>query len=271
MNMIVAVLSLGLAAAPGAAVGAATPHRCAVPTQPTQVQIHACLAAVGAKGSKPDEVAAEYFDLASAYEAWGDRRRELDALNHAIALKPDFWDARVRRVQLYLQTTSFEQALPDSLALHKAFPGMAPTAGGGKTAPTGAAALSPAAFMVPSLQRELVMRVVRRCRAFAMVGLELDAGRKDCELALQLAPGNAAQPVYESLGIIEFREGNWSRALAEFDTVLKQDPNSMTSLYLKGITERRMGNVAGGDADLASAEKKNPQIAQQGKAAGFLP
>ena len=270
MNMIVAVLTLGLAAAPGAAPGAAPTHHCAVPTQPTQIQIRACLAAVGTKGTKPDELAADYFDLSSAYEAWGDRRREVDALNHAIALKPDFWDARVRRVQLYLETTSFEQALPDYLALRKTFLGMGP-AGRDKMAPTGVSALNPAALMITSLQRDLAMRFVRRCRAFAMVGLELDAGRKDCTLALEFAHGNGAMPVYESLGIIEFREGNWSKALAEFDTVLKQDPNSMTSLYLKGITERRMGNLAKGDADLASAVKKNPQIAQQGKAAGFLP
>lgn len=271
MNMIVAVLTLGLAAAPGAAPNPAAPHHCAVRAQPTQARIHACLAAVGAKGARPDELAADYFDLASAYEAWGDRRREVDALNHAIALKPDMWDARERRMQLYLETTSFEQALPDYLALHKTFPGMSPVAGGDNKVPTGVAALSPAALMVPSLQREFAMRAVRRCRQLAMVGLELDAGRKDCALAIQLAPGNGAPPVYESFGIIEFRQGNWPKALAEFEIVLKQDPDSTTSLYLKGITERRMGNVTKGDADLATAQKKNPQLAQQAQAAGFLP
>lgn len=272
MRTIVAALALGLAAAPGAAVSQSAPSHCAIPSQPAQARIHACLAAVAAKGAKPDVIASDYRDLASAYEDWGDRRRELDALSKAITLKPDMWEARVSRAQLYLQTQLFDQAFPDYLALHKAFPGPAPVAQGGKIVTNGAtpSAAARVAFIIPSLERELLIRSERRCRSRAIVGVELDGAQKDCAIALQLETGNPG-PVHEGLGILEFRSENWPRALAEFETVLKLNPKTSTSLYMKGLVERRMGNLAKGDADVAAATKADPHLTMQGRQAGLVP
>lgn len=246
----------------------APPQPCASPVLPADQRIKACLAATQTKGASRDQLAADYAELASSYEAWGNRKRELDALNKAISLKPDKWDSRIKRSQLLLQSAMFEQAVPDFLALRKAFPGPAPVLKSGQTLTDPAQKI---AFMIPSLQRELLMRSVRRCRARAVVGLEIEGARKDCQLAIQFDMNNQATPAHESLGIAEFRDGDWPHALAEFETVLKLNPKQWSSLYLRGICERRMGKTAVGDADIATAKKNAPMLERQGYDAGLLP
>lgn len=279
MDRMIAVASLALGlvvfgAPMGWAAAPPPPQHCASEILPTAQRIKSCLAATEAKDVARDQLAMDYLDLAKAYEAWGDRRRELDALGKAIALKPDLWEARTQRAQLLLQSTKFDQALPDYLALKKAFPGAAPPVVGAASPEAQAMMADPkkrAAFMLASLERELTMRATRSCGAKAMAGLELESAYKDCAIAIQIGGDKMIRQPHESLGIALFRAGNWKGAIAQFDIVLQHNPKTWSSLYLKGIVERRAGNTAQGDADIATAEKNNPPLAQQGARAGLLP
>ena len=279
MDRMIAVASLALGlvvfgAPMGWAAAPPAPQPCASPILPTAQRIKSCLAATEAKGVANDQLAMDYLDLAKAYEAWGDRRRELDALGKAIASKPDFWDARIARAQLLLQSSSFDQALPDYFALKKAFPGPPPPAVQAGSPAAQAIMTDPkkhAAFMLISLERELTMRAARSCGSKAMAGLELEAAYKDCAIAIQLGGDKMIRQPHESLGIALFRAGNWKGSIAQFDIVLQHNPKTWSSLYLKGIVERRMGNTAQGDADIATAEKNVPPLAQQGIRAGLVP
>jgi len=39
-------------------------------------------------------------------------------------------------------------------------------------------------------------------------------------------------------------------------------PNHAASLYVRGVVKRRMGDIAGGDADIKAAGKIAPEVAE---------
>ena len=55
---------------------------------------------------------------------------------------------------------------------------------------------------------------------------------------------------------------NYKRALADYNAALALDPKHATSLYVRGIIKRKLGDTAGGNADIQAAGKINPEVAE---------
>ena len=64
------------------------------------------------------------------------------------------------------------------------------------------------------------------------------------------------------MGFVHLRLKNYKQALADYNAALAVEPNHATSLYVRGVVKRRLGDTAGGDADIKAAGKIDPEIAE---------
>ena len=107
-----------------------------------------------------------------------------------------------------------------------------------------------------------------RCYSKAIVG-HLDSALADCNESLRLRP-NAADTL-DSRGFAYLKLGSFDLAIADYDAVLKLEPRKVLSLFGRGVAKRRTGDVAGGDADIANAERIQADIASEMAKLGVQP
>jgi tetratricopeptide (TPR) repeat protein/predicted aspartyl protease len=101
----------------------------------------------------------------------------------------------------------------------------------------------------------------QRCRARAMLGLELDKALSDCNRAVR---GREDVPLFlDSRGMVYLRMGSFDKAIADYDAVLRMQPKNPWALYGRGLAKVRKGDKAGGEADIAAAKASNPRIVTQ--------
>jgi tetratricopeptide (TPR) repeat protein len=113
----------------------------------------------------------------------------------------------------------------------------------------------------------------QRCRASAIQNEDLAVGLADCNKALRIA--DKKNPNYghllENRGLLELRQANNDKAIADFDAALKTMPKSATALYGRGVAKVRKNKTAEGEADMAEAVRIAPHIAAPFSARGLAP
>lgn len=97
-----------------------------------------------------------------------------------------------------------------------------------------------------------------RCWLHGIRSEQIDATLNDCNEALRLSPGNPA--ILDSLGLVQFRRRRFSDAIAAYNAALKAYPRLWTSLYMRGLSEEKLGDTAGASADIKSAEAIDPEV-----------
>jgi Flp pilus assembly protein TadD len=97
---------------------------------------------------------------------------------------------------------------------------------------------------------------------------ELREAASDVERAIQLKP-ELASKLNPSLAAIEFQLGRqlldkkqFSQAIAAFTMVIKLKPDAVEAYALRGLTYQESGQKDKGDADLAEATRRKPELAQ---------
>ena len=108
-----------------------------------------------------------------------------------------------------------------------------------------------------------------RCWARVQWNRELDQALQDCDAALHEQPGTARY--LGNRGYVYLRQGNWRRAIEDFEAALAVQPNWSWALYGRGLARRRLGDAAGGDADLTAAARRNRNIADEATRLGLKP
>ena len=68
---------------------------------------------------------------------------------------------------------------------------------------------------------------------------------------------------------MRLRRGELGQALADYDAALALAPRTAWSLYMRGVTHKRMGNAAQAAADRAAALNINPKVAERARKIGF--
>jgi tetratricopeptide (TPR) repeat protein len=107
-----------------------------------------------------------------------------------------------------------------------------------------------------------------RCWSRALLGVELDKALDDCNEAVDADKKN---PAYlDSRGWVQFRLGRYGRALADFDRSLELRPGAAWTLYGRGLTKSRLGDVAQGESDLEAARKAQADIDLKVVRAGLM-
>jgi hypothetical protein len=54
--------------------------------------------------------------------------------------------------------------------------------------------------------------------------------------------------------------GQWQLAVADFDSALQLDSKLPSALYGRGFAKLKKGDLAGGNADIASAKTAEPNV-----------
>jgi tetratricopeptide (TPR) repeat protein len=189
--------------------------------------------------------------------------------NETLKLKPEHVGARVARADLRVEARDRNGAITDLDAADKAAAKEADIRlqMGNTYARAGSleAAINQFTLWIDTHDRDGRKADVLsgRCRARALLDVELDKALDDCNAALKLRPN--ALHFLDNRGLVRLRLGDFERAIADYDVVIKEQPKDAWALYGRGLSKLRKGNTAEGNADIAAATGIEPRIADQAK------
>jgi predicted aspartyl protease/tetratricopeptide (TPR) repeat protein len=227
---------------------------------------------------RPDEP--EYlFQRALIYRQNGQAALALADLDHVLTLNQDFLRAYMPRAEIRFHEKNVEGGVADLDALDRLAPKQADlrfVLGERYEAVnrfTQAIAQYDLWIHNHPVDSKLAMALGSRCRASATGNLDLAAGLADCNRALHIA--DKKNPNYGQLlmnrGLLELRQANNDKAIADFDATLKTMPKNAFALYGRGVAEVRKNKTAEGEADMAEAVKITPHIAAAFTSRGLAP
>ncbi|MDE2265791.1 MAG: hypothetical protein KGL29_07825 [Alphaproteobacteria bacterium] len=101
-----------------------------------------------------------------------------------------------------------------------------------------------------------------RCMARAQWGRQLDQAIADCDKAEAL--GNNGLMTYIWRALAKYRAGQWQGALDDSnkaDAAALADNRGPEAWFLRGLAEKRLGQTAQGNADIARAEERASDVA----------
>jgi len=98
-----------------------------------------------------------------------------------------------------------------------------------------------------------------RCFQRGLQKVLLEEALQDCEAALKSNPD--APHIIDSKGLVLYQLGRYQDAQATYDEALKLSPEMAASLFMRGHAKRKLGDAAGGEADINTAKAVNPDIA----------
>lgn len=98
-----------------------------------------------------------------------------------------------------------------------------------------------------------VMMLASRCRIRVETNGDLGLARRDCDQALQAEPGHPVAQL--SRAFLNLRTDRWADAIRDFEQVLAGEPRSPLALYGRGVARARSGDIARGQADVATARR----------------
>jgi clan AA aspartic protease (TIGR02281 family) len=220
-----------------------------------------------------------YFERAKAY--WGNGQADLALadFDHVIDLKSDFLPAYLSRAEMHLQNKNKSAAMTDLTTLDRL------------AAPQSDLRFSIAEMYGRVQEYSLVIaqydlwiknhpddsRMVSalggRCLASALQNQDPGGGLKDCDRAIHLAdrhnPDNAH--LYVNRGMLLLRQGDYKKAVEDFDANLKIQPRNARALYGRGVAEARLNKPSDSGRDIAAAEALAPHIGDHFKELGIVP
>jgi len=117
-----------------------------------------------------------------------------------------------------------------------------------------------------ALNPQFALAYENRCLVETIQARDLAAARADCDKALALGPKVAS--VHQTRGFLFLKLGDGKQAVAEYDDVLEQDPNSALALFGRGLARLKLGDTAAGENDKHAAVAIDPEVADQFAAYG---
>jgi tetratricopeptide (TPR) repeat protein/predicted aspartyl protease len=200
-------------------------------------------------------------------------------LDKVITLNPDFLRAYLPRAQIRLQEKDIDGAIADLDAVDRLAPKQADVRFVLAEHYEQLNRFSPAIAQYDlwianhPVDSKLAMALGSRCRASAIENEDLRKGLSDCNKALSI--GDKKNPNYGHLfvdrGLLELRQANYDKAIADFDAALKTIPRDAFALYGRGVAKVRKNKAAEGEADMLEAIKIAPHIAAPFSARGLGP
>jgi tetratricopeptide (TPR) repeat protein len=193
-------------------------------------RLKACTEAI-ALGRKGDDMGMLPVSLdmrASAYEEAKDFDRALKDRSEAVGLRPKDTYPLAKRAQTYEKKGDWDSALADYNAWIK----LKPNDSGGYSA---------------------------RARVY-VAKKQFDLAIADLTKTITLTDAKFASPYFIQRGDIYRERNELDRAMAEYDTSIRMNPEYILAYYNRGLVKRAKGDSSGADADIAVARKVNPNI-----------
>ena len=219
------------------------------------------------------------FQRALIYRQSGQAALALADLDHVLTLNQDFLRAYLPRAEIRLGDKNVEGAIADLDATDRLAPKQADLrfalAERYEAVNRFSQAIAQYDLWIQNhpVDSRFAAALGQRCRASAIQNEALDVGLADCNKALRIA--DKKNPSYghllENRGLLELRQANNDKAIADFDAALKIMPKSATALYGRGVAKVRNNKTAEGEADMAEAVKIAPHIAAPFSARGLAP
>jgi tetratricopeptide (TPR) repeat protein/predicted aspartyl protease len=218
-----------------------------------------------------------YFERGVVYRQKGESDAALADFNRALELKPGYVPALMDRAELRVNAKDFPEARSDLDSVDK----IAPKEAGVRLELAHVyervdalpSAIAQFDLWIPFHPEDarLVDALHGRCRAKALLGIDLDGALKDCNKALDRSLKSASAGILDSRALVRLRRGEFDKSIADYDAALKLNPQQARSLYGRGIAKIRKQRNAEGGADIAAAEKLAPKIADNFSRRGIDP
>jgi tetratricopeptide (TPR) repeat protein len=135
----------------------------------------------------------------------------------------------------------------------------------GRSAPPGNHAQETSLFEVPI--SEIIKIAPTNANAWSnrcLLNILSDLGTAalgDCNESLRLRPNHL--PTMERRALVYFRIGKLNEAIAGFNAALELDPKRADSLYGRGVSRIKNGDVKGGNADIVEAKSIEANVAER--------
>jgi tetratricopeptide (TPR) repeat protein/predicted aspartyl protease len=221
---------------------------------------------------------AEYIYLRGhVYVQMGDTEKALTDFNRVLELKPDHVPALMSRAELRIHGRDPAEGRSDLDAVNK-FAAKQADVRFGLGFAYQRINLQPSAIeqfdlWIPEHEEDarLANAFMGRCRARALMGQDLALALKDCNAAVGRSIKGSNAGMLETRGLVRLRLGDNDKAIDDYDSALKSNPQFAGALYGRGIAKIRKKKIGEGEADIANAEKIAPKIAEQFKALGIAP
>ncbi len=197
--------------------------------------------------------------------------------DQALALRPDYVAALMSRAALRIDAKDIADALPDLEAVDKIVAKQADVrfrmAFDYLYADLLPQAITQYDIWIAAHGDDARMAIAlsARCKARAMLGLDLPAALRDCNAAISRSDKLHNPDFLDNLALLRFRLGDYDKSIGEYDAALKLRPHNAWSLYGRGLAKLKKNTRNEGQADLEEAVKISPGVADAYKSMGIAP
>ena len=220
-----------------------------------------------------------YFQRANAYWANGQADLALADFDHVISLKQDFLPAYIPRAQIKLWKKDQPAAIADLDAVDHLAPKPADLR-------LSLGSLYEQIDHLPSAIEQyglwignhpddsrMAEALRSRCYSRLLQNQDLSDALSDCSKALRrLEKSDKSYPyVLANRGLVRVRQGEYAKAISDFNDALKLMPKNARALYGRAVAESRQSKKSDSDADLAAAQAIAPKIAEPFERYGIAP
>jgi tetratricopeptide (TPR) repeat protein len=220
-----------------------------------------------------------YYQRAETYSASGQMDRALTDYNRVLALKQDFLPAYIPRAEIKLAKDEMSAAIADLEAVDRLAPKQADLRFMLAELYTRIDRL-PAAIEQFSLwiqnhpddSRLLVARA-GRCLDSALQNQELPTALSDCNAALRSADkkNQNYSDLFVDRGLVHLRQGDYDKAIADFNDAFKITPKNARALYARAVAESRKDEKKISASDVETAKQIAPEVAKSFERYGIAP
>jgi tetratricopeptide (TPR) repeat protein len=222
-------------------------------------RIGGCTALIDAGQGTTTSLAIAYNNRGNAYTGKSDYDRAIQDFDQSIKLNPAYFKplnnrgvAYFRKGQYDLAIEAFDEAIHLNPNYGEAFANRAGAHLKKNEYDRAASDYDSAIGLDPNLKAVWS----GRCWTRAILGALQDA-LQDCNRALQ---GTTSAATYDSRGLIYLKMGQFGAAVDDYSSALRSDPKLASALYGRGLAKLKMGDRAGGDADISAAKTIETRI-----------
>jgi tetratricopeptide (TPR) repeat protein/predicted aspartyl protease len=220
-----------------------------------------------------------YYQRANTYWASGQADLALKDYDHVLLLKQDFLPAYIPRAEIKLAKKDEPAAIADLETVDRLAPKQADLR----------LMLGelyeridrlPAAIEQFSLWMQnhpddsrMLTAMAGRCFSSALQNQDLPTALSDCNKALRRADKKNQNYSYlfVNRGLVRLRQGDYDKAIADFNDALKIAPRNAPALYARAVAESRKNQKKDSEGDLEAARQIAPEVAGKFEHYGIVP
>ena len=220
-----------------------------------------------------------YYQRGNTYRASGRADLALADYDHVLMLKHDFLPAYIPRAEIKLSKKDESGAIADLDTVDRLAPKQADLrlmlAEHFEHVDRLPAAIEQFSLWIqyhPDDSRMLTA-MAGRCFSSALQNQDLPTALSDCNKALRRADKkNQNFPyLFVNRGLVRLRQGDYDKAISDFNDALKAMPKNAPALYARAVAESRKNQKKDSESDLEAARQIAPEVAGKFEHYGIAP